>query len=129
MTAKFSISIMITMGSSCAESMPLKSVFVNVMGGILCRMGANTLLIVWTARKCFFLSFLPFSVINAQIVSNGLLGSTPRSYPLGKHIPLCCAHSFGKICVAQCCRPPWSRQEVAFHASSSIWPLLVLREV
>jgi len=35
-------------------SIPLKSTFVNVIGGILRRIGMDTTLIVCTALKCFF---------------------------------------------------------------------------
>ena len=53
-TANFSISTVITMGSSCAASMAVKSSSENVIGGILGLLWRDLAWADWMAQRCFF---------------------------------------------------------------------------
>jgi len=63
-TAKFSISMVMTMESSWARSMPLKSASVNVMEGIVLHNGIVTTFTTCTALKCFLLAVVHFPPTN-----------------------------------------------------------------
>ena len=65
---KLSMSTDITIGSSWEGSIPLKSLSVNVMGGILGRMATE--FTWWTTRRCFFRALfeLPLSANPPTIV-------------------------------------------------------------